>query len=537
MKRSAAPSSWLWCELGELLLPVASPSGEEFPQTVTYIEISSIDRDAKRVKNPRALRPTELPTRARYVLRPGDVLFGLVRPYLKSIAQAPNLSSMVASSAVSVLRPIRGVSSRFIFYLMQSDSYMAGLLPLQRGVSYPAVTDSDVKVQRVMLPPTREQDLIVQQLDLRLRQLDSERDVARSAQEAIATRRRAHYDSIFASPIPVSADQGDAHAEVRQREALGSLLTLASYGTSARTGSAEHGSPVLRIPNVVRGEIRYEPLHYTAQPLNVSDQEKLKLGDILVIRSNGSIGLVGTAATIHDLPLDGVHFASYIIRLRVDETKLSPEWVEAYFSSTPARDWIERAAKGSTTQHNLSLQTIRSMMIPLLPRSEQDELLQQLQRGLRALEAEWETAQGVLDRVEKDRQQILNDAVTGALVPHTTEGPSPRTILRAGRAERAAAETANDRVRKKAHVKRNRARRRRSSGIESVLTDTWQSGEMLYSIWLDSEDHSLATVEQFYLELSRARVSGLVESRVLRNDEGAKVGDEFRLLPGTGGLS
>lgn len=529
MGMNAVPAGWLWCELGDLLLPVGTTATEELSDSVTYIDISSIDRALKQVRNPRTVSRAELPSRARHVLRPGDVLFGLVRPYLQSIAEAPSLTDMVASSAISVLRPIKHVSSRYIFYLVQSDSFLAGLLPLQRGTSYPAVTDSDVKAQKVLLPPADEQIRLERELDIRLERLDTEIKAAKATQESCVIRTQALYDTALSLPRSVSGASGRQHKSGWREESLGALLTSASYGTSARTSDSGQGSPVLRIPNVRRGEIRFAPLHYTSGPLTVPEGEQLRIGDILVVRSNGSVGLVGVAAAVRDLPADDIHFASYLIRLRVDATKVSPAWVEACFASTAARQWIERRSTGTTTQHNVNLKTIRSMTVPVPPLSQQDGILKELDSGLRALDSEWKSAQDVIDRADQTRKRLLHQALAGALVPPGPGGISAPRILEAGQLERASAAELEGRKRGAGRVKRQLTKQTKQSAIESLLSPNWQTGQAAYTAWLGSREHSITLVEQFFRELDEALVSGRLQSRVVRDGAGMKVGDEFRL--------
>jgi type I restriction enzyme, S subunit len=101
---------------------------------------------------------------------------------------------------------------------------------------------------------------------------------------------------------------------------LGEFLSEAQYGTSVK-GAATGGVPILRMTNQIDGRISPEKLQYA----NVSPRERqsfrLRRGDILFNRTN-SFELVGRTA-IFDLEGDYI-FASYLIRLRTNETALDP---------------------------------------------------------------------------------------------------------------------------------------------------------------------------------------------------------------------
>ena len=74
---------------------------------------------------------------------------------------------------------------------------------------------------------------------------------------------------------------------------LGAAIDAPSYGTSKRCDYGTKGIGVLRIPNVANGTIDATDLKFA----QFDDQEmqayKLQPRDILVIRSNGSVSLVG----------------------------------------------------------------------------------------------------------------------------------------------------------------------------------------------------------------------------------------------------
>ena len=52
----------------------------------TYVDISSIDRETKRIVDPKALPVTKAPSRAKQVLKSGDVLVSMTRPNLNAVA-------------------------------------------------------------------------------------------------------------------------------------------------------------------------------------------------------------------------------------------------------------------------------------------------------------------------------------------------------------------------------------------------------------------------------------------------------------------
>ena len=108
-----------------------------------------------------------------YVLA-NDILFSTVRTYLENIATVPEkYDGQIASTGFSVLRSTNDVNPKFLFYYCLTNSFLEPLFKLQRGTSYPAVRDSDVRVQPIPVPPIEEQERIVAKIEELFTQLDA----------------------------------------------------------------------------------------------------------------------------------------------------------------------------------------------------------------------------------------------------------------------------------------------------------------------------------------------------------------------------
>src|SRR6266496_433959 len=137
-----------------------------------YVDIEAIDNVAQRIAHARELPIAEAPSRARVSIRKGDVLFSLVRPYLKNIARVPDdLDGHVASTAFVALRPQPGVSSRFLFYHLIQDSFIRSVPTY--GNSPPAARDEEFLDLEIPLAPSKEQERIASKLDELLTDLDA----------------------------------------------------------------------------------------------------------------------------------------------------------------------------------------------------------------------------------------------------------------------------------------------------------------------------------------------------------------------------
>ena len=113
---------------------------------------------------------------------------------------------------------------------------------------------------------------------------------------------------------------------------------------------------VYRIPNIdyATGQISHQDIKYSEFSDDELAQITLKCGDILIVRSNGSVSLVGRAALIREIDIKGT-FAGYLMRLRLkDKSSLVPAFLLYFLQSHEARIYIENKAKSTSGVHNIN---------------------------------------------------------------------------------------------------------------------------------------------------------------------------------------
>jgi type I restriction enzyme S subunit len=145
-----------------------------------YIDVSGISNEFYKIIEYRTYNGSNAPSRARKLIQTNDVIFATVRPTLKRIAYVDEeYDGKICSTAFCVLRSKKNVlSSRYLYYCVQNDEFIEELAKLQRGASYPAVTDGDIKRQQIPLPKVEEQKEIVNVLsniDKKLSQAESKK--------------------------------------------------------------------------------------------------------------------------------------------------------------------------------------------------------------------------------------------------------------------------------------------------------------------------------------------------------------------------
>ena len=208
---------------------------------------------------------------------------------------------------------------------------------------------------------------------------------------------------------------------------LGLVIDEPKYGTSKKCDYNYAGTGVLRIPNVIGGVVDASDL----KGAHFEEDEKrtytLKNGDVLVVRSNGSIAIVGKYALISKAD-ERYLFAGYLIRLRCNAAVLLPDYLAALFSSHLLRIQIEYKAKSTSGVNNINSSEIQSFIVPLCSPSEQKVVVELLSTCLSAVDDIEAKIDNQLLRAYALRQSILSAACAGQLV---AQNPSdePASIL------------------------------------------------------------------------------------------------------------
>lgn len=153
--------------------------------------------------------------------------------------------------------------------------------------------------------------------------------------------------------------------------ALGDLLIIAQYGMSVK-GNPEGNYPILRMTNQVDGKIVGRELQYVEIDERECEKFRVERGDILFNRTN-SLDLVGRTA-IFDIDGDFV-FASYLIRLRTDEEKLNPFFLNCYFNTDEAQARLKSIATRAVSQSNISATRLKGFPVPKPDLDEQVEIV------------------------------------------------------------------------------------------------------------------------------------------------------------------
>lgn len=393
-------NGWATKTLGEVLQrtetinPLQSPQGE-----FDYIDVSSVSNTTFQIVATQRLKGRDAPSRARKLVRVKDVLFATIRPTLQRIAIVPEyLDKQICSTGYFVLRPKPEIDHRFVFYSLFTEKFMKQMESLQKGASYPAVTDGEVKAQLIPVPPLSEQQRIVGILDEAFEGLAT----AKANAEKNLQNARAIFESHLTSVFKQCAKGWEQK-------------TLEEIATTFGRGKSKHrprDEPKLyggKYPFIQTGDIRNAD-HFITEYSQTYSEAGLAQSKLW---PKGTI-CITIAANIAETAILGFDacFPDSVIGVVANPKEAEVGFIEYLLQSFKAR--IQALGKGSA-QANINMGTFENERFPFPPVAEQKKIVAKLDRlseETQRLESIYQRKLASLDELKKS---LLHQAFTGQL--------------------------------------------------------------------------------------------------------------------------
>ena len=147
---------------------------------INYIDISSVNNgkllDIKKLTN-------NFPSRAKRIVKKGDILYSTVRPNLKGYIyinnNINNFKNIIGSTGFAHIRIKNNCSlmSKYLYYIITCDNITKLLISKAKGAQYPAVSTSEFKSIKIPIPSLDRQKEIVEYCeknDALIEQLENE---------------------------------------------------------------------------------------------------------------------------------------------------------------------------------------------------------------------------------------------------------------------------------------------------------------------------------------------------------------------------
>jgi type I restriction enzyme S subunit len=384
--------------------------------------------------------------------KPGDVLYGRLRPYLNKVYR-PTFEGLCSAEFI-VLPENERVDGSYLQYFLNSSAFVRYASHLNTG-DRPRVDFEQLAPYEIPLPDIGEQRHIVAGIESQFSRLDeavanltrvrtSLARFAKAVLSAAVAGQLVETESAISEASGIAFESGSdllgrvllarvqhwtgrglysepTPLDVRGLHALPKGWTWASAdqlsdfitkGTTPASGKLSEGAgdvQFLKVYNLTFDGLlnrNYKPA-FVSRETHLRDlaRSKVRPGDVLINIVGPPLGQVSLVPD--DLPEANINQA--IARIR-PVTPLSTKYVALALMAREVMDWAVRRAKTTAGQSNLTLELCRAIPIPLPPLAEQHRIVAEVDRRLsiiREVEAEVDTN---LKRAQALRQAVLERA-------------------------------------------------------------------------------------------------------------------------------
>ena len=147
------PEGWRRTELQRIAKVNATSRTLSPEEVIRYLDISALSE--REITALASIPGTEAPGRARRVVRPGDIVWSMVRPNRRAHALLVSPGDdWIASTGLAVLTPV-SVPSSYLFETVSAVEFSDFLVSRESGAAYPAVKPKDFEGAAVLLPDSQ----------------------------------------------------------------------------------------------------------------------------------------------------------------------------------------------------------------------------------------------------------------------------------------------------------------------------------------------------------------------------------------------
>jgi type I restriction enzyme, S subunit len=404
-------AGWQLKTLGEVLEKTETVNPLQHPYTeFDYIDVSSVSNSTFEIEQTQRLKGKDAPSRARKLVKANDVIFATIRPTLRRIAIVPpHLDKQVCSTGYFVLRPKPILEYRFVYYWLFAEEFMGQMEALQKGASYPAVTDKEVRDQAIPFPSLIEQQRIVTLLDKAFAHIATAKANAeqnlQNARELFGSQAQAMLEGVGNDWERVSL------SELLERGWIVSHLDGNHGGDYPRKEEfVNSGVPYISAKALKDGQVDFGESKYLSIERAATIRKGLAKDRDVLFAHNATVGPVAILSTDEDVVILGTSLTYY----RCDQKNIHPEYL-AHFMRSPPFITQYSQVMGQSTRNQVPITKQREFFHVIPSFSEQMRIASNLDILLEQTERLERTYQQKITSLDELKKSLLHQAFAGLL--------------------------------------------------------------------------------------------------------------------------
>jgi len=428
------PSHWdskplkYLCTYNDEVLPETTAKDAE----IQYIDIGSVSA-VDGISKIETMTFKDAPSRARRIVRDGDVIVSTVRTYLEAIAPIDNPpENLIVSTGFAVIRPNQYLYKSFASYCLRAKGFIKEVVARSVGVSYPAINSSELVNITIPSIEYAEQVKIANFLDHETAKIDSLIAKQEKLIELLKEKRQAVISHVVTKGLNPDVNMKDSGVEWLGQVPehwkcikIKHITTTFEQGWSPQCDSRpaeSHEYGVLKVGCVNGGSFRSSENKALPPELEPRLQYLIQKDDLLISRANTK-ELVGSASVVNgDYP--NLILCDKLYRLRFSKNVL-PEMVSLYLSIGAVRKQIELGATGAShSMQNIGQDTIKELYYLLPPYEEALNILESIKQSNQKFDELTKKAESAIQLMQERRTALISSAVTGKINVTNWQNPN-----------------------------------------------------------------------------------------------------------------
>lgn len=345
------PAGWRWVRFGDVVRQVKDRVDPETCGLDRYVAGEHMDTDDLRIRQWGTIGDGYLGPAFHMRFRPGQVLYGSRRTYLRKVAIA-EFEGICANTTFIVESATENLLPEFLPLVMTSEAFHQHSIEQSKGSVNPYINFRDLTWYEFRLPPVDEQAEIVRAMSLT--------HGVWASYEALEEAATRHRDALVAEGWSSNSPHQD----------LGEIaaITVGIVVKPAALYVAQGGVPALRSLNVSPGRLDdTDVVRISAAGHDSHRKSRLSGGEVVVVRS----GTPGVAAVI---PADGVVRNAIDLLIVRCGPELHPDFLACYLNSSEGRGQMF-GRSGGTAQQHLNASQLQRVRVPVPSREVQSQVV------------------------------------------------------------------------------------------------------------------------------------------------------------------
>lgn len=385
--------------------------------SVKLIQLADIGDGVFRNKSERYMTPDKASQLKCTYLSSGDVLVARMPDPLGRACIFPGLdkkSVTVVDVCLFRTSTTSAITNTLLKYWLNSPALRTLISEHASGTTRKRITRKKLEQLEIPIPSIAEQKIIAEKLDTLLAQVDSTktrleiipRILKRFRQAVLTAAVNGELTEDWRNKVKESLDFKKVNFEL--------ILTELRNGLSSKPNEKGLGYPILRISSVRSSQVDQSDIRYLECSEAELERHKLKEGDLLFTRYNGSLEFVGVCGLLKKTQHKDLLYPDKLIRARLKKDVL-PEYIEIFFSSPGARNAMMKCVKTTSGQKGISGKDIKSQLVSLPSLKEQHEIVRRVEQLFAYADTIEKQVNSALTRVNNLTQSILAKAFRGEL--------------------------------------------------------------------------------------------------------------------------